>query len=55
MVTFRVGVITEDNDNYYKSTTTAMDTLIFNAKIKKKSEIDHMMRGRKENACNFSC
>ena len=32
MVTFRVGVITEDNDNYHKSTTTAMDTLIFNAK-----------------------
>ena len=49
MVTFRVRVITEDHDNYYKSTTTAMDTLIFNAKIKKKSEIDHMMR--KERKC----
>jgi len=36
MVTFHVGVITEDNGNYYKSTTTAMDTLIFKAKIIKK-------------------
>ena len=49
MVTFRVGVITDDNDNYYKSTATAMDSLIFNGKINKKSEIDHMMR--KERKC----